>query len=185
MTETTQRGRSVGRAGVLTRRPRPVLLVLAIAVVLVGGAVGGFLYGLSLTHSDLASARQQILELRPENQSLKNSIVIQQTRIVDLQSQLTSTQTALHAIMPSENTYNIAPNQSIIVAGSHLVIGLVGSPSNDQVNININGKPQMVTTGDVIRVAVDPSTSCQVRIQSFDLFKVIVNASCTAVKQIQ
>ena len=58
--------------------------------------------------------------------------------------------------MPSKNTYQIVPNQSLIVADGHLTVGLVGSPTNQDVNININGKQQSVASGDVIEVA--PST---------------------------
>ena len=100
----------------------------------------------------------------------------------ELQDKLTSVQAALQAIMPSENTYNISPNQSMIVAGGHLTIGLIGSPTNESVNININGKQQLAATGDVIHIALDPSTTCQVGVQSFDMFKAVLTASCAAVK---
>jgi hypothetical protein len=99
-----------------------------------------------------------------------------------LRAQLASVQATLNSIMPSENTYNINPNQSLIVADGRLTIGLVGSPTNDGINININGKQQFVAAGEVIRVAPDPSTSCQVRIRSFDPFKALLTASCAAAK---
>ena len=81
-------------------------------------------------------------------------------------------------IIPSKNTYNIKPNQSMIVAGGRLTIGLIGPPTNESVNININGKQHSVATGDVIRLTLDPRTTCQVRVQSFDMFKAVLNASC-------
>jgi len=149
---------------------------------MLAGAVGGYFYGLKLAYADLASARQDIQQLRPESQRLKSSILAQNATIVELESELARVRAALHVIMPSENTDKISPNQSVIVAGGHLTIGLVGSPGNDSVKINVNGKLQTVTTGDVIRVAVDASTDCQVGIQSFDMFKAIVTASCTASK---
>jgi hypothetical protein len=84
--------------------------------------------------------------------------------------------------MPSENTYGVSPNQSLIVADGHLTVGLIGAPANQSVNININGKQRPAAAGDVIDVAPDPSTSCQVRLQSFDMFKAIITATCTAMK---
>jgi hypothetical protein len=166
----------------LTARRLQFLLVSAIALIMVGGAVGGYMFGLNLTYRDLAAARAQLEQLLPESQRLKRAIIDENAKLVELQDKFTSVQAALQAIMPSENTYNISPNQSLIVAGGHLTIGLVGSPTNESVNININGKQQSAVSGDVIHIALDPSTSCQVGVQSFDMFKAVVTASCATVK---
>ena len=157
-------------------------MTAVIALMMLAGAVGGYLYGLNSTYAELASARQSILGLRPESQRLKNAILIQNSQLTELQNELERVRAVLQAIMPSENTYNISPNQSVIVSGGHLTIGLVGPPGNDSVNININGKPQMMTTGDIVRVAVDPTMSCKVGIQYFDMFKVVATASCATLK---
>ena len=186
MTERTESGRSDQKSprlyGLLTARRGQFLLVVAIVVLMLGGAIGGYIFGLNLTYRDLAAAREQLQQLQPENQRLKKAIVDQNAKLVELQGKLTSVQAALHAIMPSENTYNISPNQSLIVAGGHLTIGLIGSPTNESVNININGKQQLAATGDVIHIALDPSTTCQVGVQSFDMFKAVLTASCAAAK---
>jgi hypothetical protein len=166
----------------LTARRLQFLLVSAIALIMVGGAVGGYMFGLNLTYRDLAAARAQLGQLLPESQRLKRAIIDENAKLVELQDKFTSVQAALQAIMPSENTYNISPNQSLIVAGGHLTIGLVGSPTNESVNININGKQQSAVSGDVIHIALDSSTSCQVGVQSFDMFKAVVTASCATVK---
>ena len=84
--------------------------------------------------------------------------------------------------MPSLNVYDINPNQSLIVADGRLTIGLIGSPGNDDINLNVNGKQQKVAAGDVIRLSPDASTACQVQIQSFDMFKAVFVASCAAAK---
>jgi hypothetical protein len=84
--------------------------------------------------------------------------------------------------VPTDDTYVIKPNQSLIVAGGRLTVGLVGSPSNESVNININGQRQTVAPGDIIDVAVDPPATCQVRVQSFDMFKAILSAMCGAAR---
>lgn len=186
MTERMEAGRSdqkIPRLYVLlTARGGQFLLVIAIALLAVGGAIGGYMFGLDLAHRDLAAARGRIQQLQPENQRLKKAIVDQNAKLVELQTELTSVQAALRAITPSENTYNISPNQSLIVAGGHLTIGLIGSPTNESVNINVNGKQQLAATGDVIRVTTDRSTTCQVGVQSFDMFKAVLTASCAAVK---
>jgi len=48
---------------------------------------------------------------------------------------------------------------------------MIGSPGNEGINLNINGKQQKVAAGDVIRVSPDASTACQVQLQSFDMFR--------------
>ena len=129
--------------------------------------------GRDLAYRDLAAARSSIQQLQPEIQRLKKEIIDQNAKLAELQAELTSVQAALDAIMPSENTYNISPNQSLIVAGGHLTLGLIGSPTNQGVNINVNGKQQLAAAGDVINIALDPSTTCQVGVQSFDMFKAV------------
>ena len=99
-----------------------------------------------------------------------------------VQAKLKSVQDAIDAVMPSENTYVISPNQSMIIAGGRLSVGLIGSPTNESVTININGKRQSASTGDVVNVALNPSTTCRVRVESFDMFKAIVTASCEAMQ---
>jgi hypothetical protein len=186
VTERMESGRSdqkIPRLYVLlTARRGQFLLVLAIVILTVGGAIGGYMFGLNLTYRDLAAARERLQQLEPENQRLKKAIVDQNAILGQVQAELASVQAALHAIRPSENTYSINPNQSLIVAGGHLTIGLIGSPTNEGVKINVNGKQQLAATGDVIHMALDSSTTCQVGVQSFDMFKAILTASCAAVK---
>ncbi len=180
MTGTTQSGRRVRLRSRLygffmVRRHR----ILAICLIL-AGAVGAYVLGLKLAYRDIADDKQLVRQLQTESQRLKREIVNQNANLVTLQGRLASVQATLDAIMPSENTYNISPNQSMIVAGGHLTIGLVGSPTNESVIVNINGKQQTVVTGDVINIAPDPSTRCQVKVQSFDMFKALLTASCAA-----
>ena len=107
---------------------------------------------------------------------------IENANLTALRAELTSTKAALNAVMPSQNTYNIFPNQSLIAADGRLTIGLIGSPGNDGINLNVNGKQQKVAAGDVIRVSPDGSAACQVQLQSFDMFKAVLVASCAAAK---
>ena len=149
---------------------------LFLITILIG--IGCYVIGLNVGYLDIAGARQLIQQLRADNQKLKAEIADLNTTQVALQNKLSTFEAALDEIIPSKNSYNIKPNQSMIVASGRLTVGLVGAPSNDSVNININGRQQAAATGDVIKVALDPSTMCQVRVQSFDMFRVVLNASC-------
>jgi hypothetical protein len=91
-------------------------------------------------------------------------------------------QAALDAMTPSRNTYNFSPNQSMILAEGRLTVGLVGPPTNERVNVNINGKQHSAGAGDVINFALDPSTACRVQVQRFDMFRATLNASCAEPK---
>jgi cell division protein FtsB len=149
---------------------------LFLITILVG--IGGYIVGLNVGYLDIAGARQLIQQLRSDNQKLKTQISDLNATQVALQNKLATFESALDEIIPSKNTYNIKPNQSMIVASGRLTIGLIGPPTNERVNININGKQQSAATGDVINITLDPRTTCQVRVQSFDMFKAILNASC-------
>jgi hypothetical protein len=168
-------------SALMTRKGR-VLLITAVAVLILGVAVGGHIYGRILANRNIMARDATIQLVRADSQKLKAEINDQAAKLTTLQDKLTKVQAALDAILPSENTYNIVPNQSLIVADGHLTVGLIGSPANQGVNININGKPQLAAAGDVINVALDPSTTCQVEIQSFDMFKAVLTASCAAAK---
>ena len=177
MTDTTESRQTVRSRlyRLLTAQRGRLLLIAAIL-----GGIGCYVIGLNVGHLDIAAARQAIQQLRADNQKLKTQISDQSATQVALQTKLSTTEAALEAIVPSKNTYNITPNQSLILAGGRLTIGLVGPPTNDSVNININGKQQSVATGDVINIALEPPTTCQVRVQSFDMFMVVLGASCAA-----
>jgi hypothetical protein len=186
VTDSTRTGRSGQKRsrlhGLLLTRGGRFLLVCAFVVIMLGGGIGGYLFGVDLAHHDLVAARALIEQLQPENQRLKRQIVEQNARLIALQSKLASVQAALDSIMPSENTYNISPNQALVVADGQLTVGLIGPPTNQSVNININGKQQSAAPGDVFKIALNPSTTCQVGVQSFDMFKAIVTASCATAK---
>ena len=143
-------------------------------------AIGSYLVGLNVGYLDIAGARQLIQQLRTDNQKLKAQISDLNATQVALQNKLSTFEAALDEIIPSKNIYNLKPNQSMIVASGKLTIALIGSPANESINININGKQQSAAPGDVISVTPDPQTKCQVRVQSFDMFKATLGASCTS-----
>jgi hypothetical protein len=59
---------------------------------------------------------------------------------------------------------------------------MVGPPANDSVLLNINGKSQAVAAGQTLTITPDPATRCLVNLQSFDVFKAVVVATCAAAK---
>ena len=178
MSEATAKSRPIQKTSRLLRwlrgRARRYLFFFGILV----GAASAYLLGLELAYRDMVDVKRQTLQLQSENQRLKRQIVQQDSTLIAAQAKLKSAQAALDEMMPSANTYTISPNQSMMIAGGRLSVGLIGSPTNDSVTMNINGKRQPVSTGDVVNVALNPSTTCHVRVESFDMFKAIVTASC-------
>ncbi len=161
---------------------RPGTAILVLIIIIIGIVIGGHLYGRYLSSIDLADREAQLEQLRAESQKQKRDIDGKSQQLTTLQDKLTKTQAALDAVMPSANTYNINPNQTLILGDGHLMVGLVGPPANDSVVLNINGKTQSVVAGQTLNIAPDPATKCQLNLQSFDVFKAVVVATCAAAK---
>ena len=155
--------------------PAGVVLILFVVVTV-------YYLGRQFNSRDLQQRDAAIQQLQSDAQRLAADIADQSANLTALRAELTNTKSALDAIMPSQNTYTINPNQSLIAADGRLTIGMIGAPGNEGINLNVNGKQQKVAAGDVIRVSPDASTACQVQIQSFDMFKAVLVASCAAVK---
>ena len=157
------------------RTPAGVVLVLFIMV-------SGYFWGRQFNARDIAQRDAAILQLQSDGQRLSADIADQNATLTALRAELSSTKATLDAITPSLNVYDIIPNQSLIVADGRLTIGMVGSPGNEGIDLNVNGKQQKVAAGDVVRVSPDPSTACQVQLQSFDMFKAVLVATCGPAK---
>jgi uncharacterized protein YlxW (UPF0749 family) len=156
--------------------------IVVCVVLILGSAIVTFVLTRAANENEINAANLRIVTLQNETQRLTGENKNQAVKMADLQTQIKNVQAKLDAITPSENTYNLTPNQSIIVGDGRLTLGLIGSPTNEGVNINVNGRPQSVAAGTVINSVLDPLTACQVRVQSFDMFKVVVTASCAPVK---
>jgi len=155
---------------------------VASLIAIVGILAGGYLYGRYLASRDMRGRNVTIAELRAESQRQKRKIDDQSGQLTQMQIKLEAVQAQLDSIRPSANTYNIEPNQTLIVGDGHLAIGMVGAPGNESVTLTINGRQQAVTVGQLINVAPDPATNCKVAVQSFDMFKAVLNASCAGAK---
>ncbi len=165
------------RRSPLKGRSRVIALIVTLLLI-IGSTIMGYFLGHKIAMRPLETANKRIDQLQPENQRLKTAILEQNSQILTLQGKLKNLQAELEGIRPKKDTYSLFPNQSINVADGRMNIGLVGPPTNASASINVNGKQQKVVTGDVIKVAPDAATSCEVRIQSFDMFQVIVHAVC-------
>ena len=157
----------------MTREGR-YLLVTA----LMGGIVG-YLLGLNSVYVEISAGKLALQQSRAEAQKMKSEMAGEGVKTTAMESSIAKLQATLDELVPSENTYNIKANQSLIVGGGRLTVGLVGAPTNDSVTLNVNGKRQSLGSGDVLTVPADNNQSnCQVRVQSFDMFKVVVTATC-------
>jgi chromosome segregation ATPase len=149
------------------------------AIVFLAVFVVGLLIGHAIHYHDVTTREAAIQQLQKTDQQLETTINQQNTDLISLRNQVASLKAKLEAIMPSENTYNIDPNHAIMVADGRLTVGWVGLPTVDGITININGTPQPVAVGDIIRVSPDADTACEVRLQSFDIKLARFTASCT------
>ncbi|MGB7178773.1 MAG: hypothetical protein WBD33_18185 [Xanthobacteraceae bacterium] len=156
-----------------------VACIVAIVVIL----VGGHLYGRYLANKDLGGRDAAIEQLQSESQQQKRNIDQKSAQLTQMQVQLDKTKAQLEALMPTKDTYNIMPNQTLIIADGRVAVGLIGSPGNESVLLNVNGKQQAVAAGQVIAASADASANCQVAVQSFDMFKAVLTATCAGAKR--
>lgn len=181
MTETTESGRSSPNSHRLRGWSRFKLNFTSIALIL-GGAIVGFGIGWKWNYLVVQTGIARAMQFKADNDKLKEEIADKNAAIAALQAKFAHVQGVMESMAPSENTYGINANQSVIVAGGHLTVGLIGAPTYERVNVNINGKQQSMAVGDVVNVAPDASTVCQVGVQSFDMFKAFLTASCSGAK---
>ena len=156
----------------MTREGR-YLLVTA----LMGGIIG-YLLGLNSAYVEMSAGKVALQQSRAESQKMKSEMAGESVKASAMESGIAKLQATLDELVPSENTYNIKANQSLIVGDGRLTVGLVGAPANESVTLNINGKRQQLGTGDVLSVAADGQTNCQVLVQSFGMIKAVVTATC-------
>ena len=152
--------------------------VIACIVAAVVILVGGHLYGRYLASKDLGGRDVLIDQLQAQVQQQKRAADQKSAQISDLQAKLARVQAQLEQILPSKDTYNILPNQTLIVADGKITVGLIGSPANESIMLNVNGKALAATAGQVIPAGGDAPANCRVAVQSFDMFKAVLTASC-------
>jgi hypothetical protein len=145
-----------------------------------GILIGGHLYGRYLGSFNSTSTDNTITELISQGQKEKRKSDSLSAELTTMGIKLQNAQATLDSIMPAPNTYTIKPNQTLIVGDGHLPVGMVGPPGNDAIMLNVNGKQQPLAAGQTINVAADdPATECQLSVQSFDVFKATLVATCS------
>lgn len=180
MAEKTESGRS---SQLDARRPngRVQKIVSFLILFLCGGFVG-YVYGTFSASRDLKERDARILELTDKDQQTQQEIARKNSEMRLLQTQLDEVHAEMATMTPSKNTYEISPNHSIIAANGQLTVGLLGSPRGETLDININGKHISAAAGDVVKISPSAASVCEVRIQSFDMFKAVITASCEVAK---
>jgi cell division protein FtsB len=180
--EAGRSGQTGQQSGVPAAPASRLIAVVVCVIVLLVVAFASYLTARIMGGDDLKAANLRVVQIQGENQKLTADNTNLKGTISDLQLQVKTAQDKLAAIMPVENTFIFNPNQSLVVADGRMTIGLIGSPTNEGVNININGKSQLTMVGAVIDVAINPTTACQVSVQSFDMFRATLTATCSEVK---
>jgi hypothetical protein len=181
-TSGTSRSAGSSRRRLIPTDDNRFVIAAAVVIAIVCILVGGHLYGRYLSARDLGGRDNAIEQMRIESQKLKRQLDQKSAQATELDAQIKRIQATLNAIMPAQNRYTIQPNQSLIVGDGHLNVGLVGSPGNESVTLDINGTQQSVSTGQIVHVTPDASTNCQVQVQSFDMFSATLIASCAGAK---
>lgn len=153
-------------------------LIVPLVLLALGVVVGGHIYEPWLAGDDLAERDTTIQVLNSEGEKIERRYSERSAQLAALQAKLTNIEAELDAIMPSENTYYIKANQSLIVGDGRLTIGLIGPPTKQGITLNINGKQQSLGAGETLRIAPNSSTVCHVEVSSFDMFKAVIHAVC-------
>lgn len=182
MTDTIAPDRPAG----ITFSRRLIFVVISLIVIL-GVGVVCFKLGVNTRNRDVTGLQESVKRLQEDNKGLSVAKKKLEDDLEALQKKLASMQATLDAIMPSPNVYEITQNQSRIVPYGHMTIGLVGAPTSQNVDLNINGKQYTATSGEVIRVPIQQSATCRVEVISLDGFRyqgsVEVSAVCVDTQQ--
>jgi len=185
VTKTTEAASSAPTDTKLSRllmTPAGRLRWITVCALILGTGIVVYLLSRAAHERDISSYDNFITQLQSEIRDLAEANTKHVATITDLQRQVEKAEAELHAIMPSEDTYSVAPNQSLPVAAGQLTIGLVGTPTTQRANINVNGEQRSVVAGDVIYFSLNSSTTCKVGVQSFDMFKANLTATCATEK---
>jgi len=109
-----------------------------------------------LASFDSTRTDNTIAKLRAETQKGKRKSDSLSAQLTAMEAK--GAQVALDSITPSPSTYTIYPNLTRIVGDGRLMVGMVGTPGNDAIMLNVNSKQQPLAAGQTINVAPDPKT---------------------------
>jgi hypothetical protein len=151
--------------------------VLILAVV-----IGSYTLGRHWRAQDIADYNSKIMTLQKDNDSLTKTSSDQRRQIDSLTSQLKSAQVQLDEIFRPTRKLEIKANESKRISVDQLIIGLIGTPRNENVDMNVNGRKYTAAAGNVTNVQL--STNCRIEVMSFDVLtsSAVINTTCTTVK---
>ena len=133
-------------------------MAIAFIIMFFGILIGGHLYGRYLASFHSTRTENTIAELRAQAQKETRRSNSLSAQLTEMEAKLEGAQAALDSIMPAPNTYTIYPNLTRVVGDGRLMVGMVGTPGNDAIMLNVNGKQQPLAAGQTINVAPDPKT---------------------------
>ena len=144
---------------------------------------------LSNVKGDLASLQDQLKIVQDALDAAKPTRQAQQ--IEELKAKLKVAQDKLDAITNPNGNVDIAANHSEYIANGDLIIGLIGTPRHESVELKISGngianpksQKQSAVAGEIIEFKPDLSNQskiCLIKVISFDILKASVqlNATC-------
>jgi hypothetical protein len=145
-------------------------------------AIAGFTVGRRAASNEVDAVKDSAAKLREQINILDKKNKEQATSIADLEAKLKIAEDQLGEIYRTARTLEIGANESKLISINQLTIGLVGTPRNESVELNINGKQQSAAAGDVI--SVEYATNCRLQVGSLNVLKssVVINRSCESVK---
>ena len=122
-------------------------ILLLSVVLLFLGAFGGFSYRGHVDDTDIKDSTQRVVEYRSENEKLKALVFELNTKLEHAEAEIKSVHSTMESMVPAQNSYVIGVNKSMVVAGGYLTIGLIGSPTSENLRINVNGKEHLAAAG--------------------------------------
>lgn len=153
-----------------------------IAFIIIFAIVAICSYGLgrAVMTYDINNLREQFEILQKRNKVSMDDADREREQKKALTATLTDTQGQLKDAFSPYRTIVVNSNDTISIATGSFTVGLVGPPTGDKITISINGRPETLSvTGST---TVSASSSCQIQVKSFDMFKAALVATCTPTK---
>jgi hypothetical protein len=152
-------------------RPRWIGLMVLIAIV-------SLLIGFGLGYHGYTGLQNVNKNYQKDNEKLTAEKIALQNKTFELENQLKVAQEKIASF--SSNVYEIKPNQSQSVPRGNFIIGFVGTPGNQKVDLQINDKQYSVAAGEVINI--QQSLNCRIEVMSFDVIEARVKIKVTCLE---
>lgn len=150
-------------------------------VLLVAIAWGFYTLGRNWGGEEIAAINLKVREIELQRDNFKKTSDLQKAEIEDLRLKLKKSETDLGEFFHPSRAIELTTGESKFISVDQLTIALNGTPRNDGVDLNINGKQQTKVAGDSIAI----STTCRLVITKIDILKpaVVINSTCAPAQQ--